>query len=622
MSDSKRALVIIFDHLEAQSELLPSLRFPQDFHGSGAQRSPPIAMIHTCLDGLDGAIKGFPDLSDEHKEEFFTLLRPRLTVLFRCLKFLMRYSPFLYVPPYLGRSQAAIRLTEMLKYGAQSTEDPDSLEQIVDFALAIWLNIAASLGEEGVAMSPEIYEDRYLIAYQPISQCICHDPSRTILVQKIDALDHKSLESLVEFFRRQCHLWPTVYREQYQQNPANVYCGALSHYVTGMMLLCKESDAFFKTISKSQVPNLMLSLAQEFSGGICTADDRNTSLPVEVASRLLQPRLLLADRAHWRIPEFLSRGLLDIITDSLLSALRTGSEPFEDWKPKSTASNPLKRLYYLAHHPRISKALIDAILSLPASVKDTLSADTGATGKLWNDFAREMKCYQDALDILEAGPLAICDCLEHDLDAEQSQDGPSVHECSWCQTAVYCSHQCQRADWEAFHRNECANSRVRRVDQEVHQFHISYRSRVFKLLHLQVMLNELGLTKPLSNQDWDGYQDGNHKKDIILFKATSLPVDTYHISAERAQTYTHMGFPLFNDDRVRAMIEQCERDEDAFFAASISSLGRYGVLTYGMFLEDFVDTDSDQRPLKRVYLTTGFMRVFDAAEGEAGYFNL
>ncbi|KAF6753429.1 hypothetical protein DFP72DRAFT_1170870 [Ephemerocybe angulata] len=390
-----------------------------------------------------------------------------------------------------------------------------------------------------------------------------------------------------------------------------------------MTTFCEERDSFFKIIAKSQALTLALGIAQEFRSGIC----RTASFPVEIASRLFHSGLLQADRTHRLVPQFIDHGLLDIIADSLLLALRTGSEPFDEWKPKSTTSNPLKRLYCLSHHPRVSKALIDAISSLPTSVKDTLSAGTGATGKIWNDFTREMKYYQDALDILEVGAPAICDCLEHgfDSDAEQPRDalvGSSVHKCSWCKTAVYCSHQCQRADWETFHRSECATSRVRRVDQEIHQFHISYRSRVFKVLHLEQILNDVVQTIPLSNQEWDDDEGSKHRKDILLIDVTLLPVEINHLSAESARTCEHMGIHLFNDNRCQAMIEQCEQDEDAFFAASISSQGRYGVVTYGMFLEHLMDTDSDERPLKKVTLTTSFMRVIDAVEGEWTCFNL
>ncbi|KAF6753432.1 hypothetical protein DFP72DRAFT_1128733 [Ephemerocybe angulata] len=362
-----------------------------------------------------------------------------------------------------GAGQASIMLNGILEVGVQSTDDPDSLEQIVDFALDVWLDVATSRWDDDVAMSPAAYEDQYLIPYQPITRCISHDPSRTILFQKVDALDHKSLKALVNFFHHQCNLWPTVYREQYQQDRDHLNCGLLAHYVTGIVFFCEESDAFFKIMSKSQ----------------------------------------------------------------------------------------------------------------------------------------------NALDTLEAGAPVICDCLEHDFYAGQSQDalGSSIGRLStgmmgFLKITLYCP------------------------DQAVHQFHISYRSRVFKLLHLQEMLNELGLTSPLSDQDWSDDEDGNHKKDIIIFRATSLPVESYHSSVERAQTYTHTGIRVFDDDRVRAMIERCERVENAFFAASISSLGRYGVVTYGMFLEHFMGTDSDERPLKKVALTTSSMRVFDAVEGGWMYFNL
>ncbi|KAF5341128.1 hypothetical protein D9611_005857 [Ephemerocybe angulata] len=603
ISYSKKALTIVFDHLEMQLELLPSQRSLQD--------CPPIDTIRTCLDALDGGFNSLPSRNSDHKEEFFMVLRPRLKVLFRCLRFLMRCSPILYDPPYKGRSQAAIRLTCILELGVQSTDDPDSLEQIVDFALDVWFDVATSRWDDDVAMSPAAYEDQYLIPYQPITRCITRDPSRTILFQKVDALDHKSLKALVNFFHHQCILWPTVYRKQYLQGPGSLDCSMFISYLAGMTMFCQKSDSFFKIIAKSQTLTLALGIAQEFRSGICRLrlTGRTASFPVEIAGRLFHSGILLADRTHRLVPQFIDHGLLDIIADSLLLALRTGSEPFDEWKPKpkSTTSTPLNRLYCLSPHPRVSKALIDAISSLPTSVKDTLSADTGATGKIWNDFTREMKYYQDALDILEVGAPAICDCLEHgfDSDAEQPRDA-----------------LCQRADWETFHRSECANSRVRRVDQEIHQFHISYRSRVFKVLHLEQILNDVVQTIPLSNQEWDDDEGSKHRKHILLIDVTLLPVEINHLSAESAQTCEHMGIYLFNDNRCQAMIEQCEQDEDAFFAASISSQGRYGVVTYGMFLEHLMDTDSDERPLKKVTLTTSFMRVIDAVEGEWTCFNL
>ncbi|KAF6753428.1 hypothetical protein DFP72DRAFT_1069414 [Ephemerocybe angulata] len=192
ISYSKKALTIVFDHLEMQLELLPSQRSLQD--------CPPIDTIRTCLDALAGAFNSLPSHNSDHKEEFFMVLRPRLKVLFRCLRFLMRYSPLLYVRPYQGRTKASIHLSWILNSRMCRADDVESLELVVDFALCIWLDVAASPWEEGVSMSPEIYRDQYLAAYQPVILCLGLDLVRDMFLQKVNALDHRSLKSLAYFF--------------------------------------------------------------------------------------------------------------------------------------------------------------------------------------------------------------------------------------------------------------------------------------------------------------------------------------------------------------------------------------------------------------------------------------
>ncbi|KAJ7183823.1 hypothetical protein C8R46DRAFT_1067884 [Mycena filopes] len=132
-------------------------------------------------------------------------------------------------------------------------------------------------------------------------------------------------------------------------------------------------------------------------------------------------------------------------------------------------------------------------IGLQRALHQTLSTDISSPeiAKAWSDLVNmiearaKVKAHFDSENYV---PVAGCD----NVVCGQIQDRTVFKQCSQCQTALYCSTECQRLDWKAGHRRACAEMRtLHRAHSEV----LTRRDRAF----LRALLDEeYAQRKPLA----------------------------------------------------------------------------------------------------------------------------
>ncbi|TEB31144.1 hypothetical protein FA13DRAFT_480314 [Coprinellus micaceus] len=109
--------------------------------------------------------------------------------------------------------------------------------------------------------------------------------------------------------------------------------------------------------------------------------------------------------------------------------------------------------------------------------------------KHWGPFFESFLLYDSIWQrwFLSGCHTRLCDSLNHHRRTH-NQTVSESRECSACKTVIYCSSACQKEDWEAFHRVECPQNRVYRIDRVLDSSWVSHRDRAYLLSLLQHMV--------------------------------------------------------------------------------------------------------------------------------------
>ncbi|TEB24474.1 hypothetical protein FA13DRAFT_1739182 [Coprinellus micaceus] len=290
-------------------------------------------------------------------------------------------------------------------------------------------------------------------------------------------------------------------------------------------------------------------------------------------------------------PSLLDAGLLQLLVEDLFTVGDSHIRPFNQWDG-GEGLTPLQRLYAVSHYPRVTQALLRALGS--TTLKESAVLAHPNLDKRAVTFGAAILVYKPALSAYCSASAITepCCSLEH-YRHKPLLPPAKVQECSWCHSVAYCSHGCQKRDWEMMHRNECADSRVKLID-----------------LRLNGVQN-------LHQAAW---QSGRPKRCPYLADLRSMLVNQYYdLTIEGVLGWEEGGTALFADDRARAILGQyVDSDSQGAYgesrvqlACSISALGQYTFATMATFLvrHHFASTVSDEEPEYQVDLLNGYLKV-------------
>ncbi|TEB30864.1 hypothetical protein FA13DRAFT_1733279 [Coprinellus micaceus] len=208
-------------------------------------------------------------------------------------------------------------------------------------------------------------------------------------------------------------------------------------------------------------------------------------------------------------------------------------------------------------------------------------------------------------------------------------------QCSGCRTVVYCSLECQRQDWETFHKFECPSSRAHRFQLQLSGFQMGHQTRMFYLRNLASIVTSLTTIKRPHEHQHCCEPEVN---PAYLPDARDMPLKWSTIEADDILTWADetlipenapSPIPIFDDARSRAMVDDSNRYEDTHVACSIALLGNYLVATMGRFVfsekrSDSGGSDDDTEKQCQphgpydVYLLGGIVKVVELDRSRTG----
>ncbi|TEB24321.1 hypothetical protein FA13DRAFT_1325471 [Coprinellus micaceus] len=104
-----------------------------------------------------------------------------------------------------------------------------------------------------------------------------------------------------------------------------------------------------------------------------------------------------------------------------------------------------------------------------------------------------------------------CDNFKHyDRVSETAPEAKpqEEHACSRCRSVVYCSAECQREDWRAFHRTECAEMAKEYNDRKSRDQVYTYHDRAFQTSFLRYHYESLGVNRDRGGTPYIHSRDG------------------------------------------------------------------------------------------------------------------
>ncbi|KAF6741661.1 hypothetical protein DFP72DRAFT_243270 [Ephemerocybe angulata] len=345
--------------------------------------------------------------------------------------------------------------------------------------------------------------------------------------------------------------------------------------------------------------------------------DRNpesdSPFPVGVSIQFFpnDPGLTAPYLLHHVTEDLVSVGLLELFVDHLLSQDEDTPHPWYYWSDTSPTGHPLQILTGLTVHRPIRRAVVDAIAALPRSKLNLL--EDGWRSTHWLPFRNDVRLYDSVWErqLSTRHRIELCDNLNHKNRRINEGGRDALHEpkeCSHCRTAVYCSRECQREDWEKYHKEECSRQRVYRMDREQESAWVSHRDRTFFLgLLAQFLCNyESGV----SIETVAGRPEGHDKlvfqhppgwvlcerhlgpmtDKIVQFNTLASPPSATPTPLETFLALSHDGVPTYRDPRYAAMFEEYGRSGlgesgGGVRLASCSAIsGIYRIYVTGRFL--------------------------------------
>ncbi|KAJ3528930.1 hypothetical protein NMY22_g9204 [Coprinellus aureogranulatus] len=616
VANLKRVLSALFRHLDASK--LPHLG-PREFaFVEGTEPFQRAVIVRETLCTLSGGSGFLEGLNDSEFEEVMELFLANLTDILAALDFSALYSPLLldsranFDTVQFGNVMAADLVTKLLSYGRrlfEKEEDDHSLEVLVPFALKTWMRW---VHDKPLPYDTQLTPKDYSF-YQPIftalDACVS-TRNLQILLGKLQMLRQKDLQRLVNSFAYRFVEWIVVHKPNHtaparQLDSRNPACIVKAVETLGF------SPGFQAALLKSNFVPLALELACDLHH-IPSPPPLCGNLATRITSQLFPPWHAPAWSIVRVVPQLLGAGLLRIIVEDYLTEK---SEPSTRWHDR----DPLQDLLRVAHHPKVFSALYTALQEIRTSrtIQDRLEHVIEEGGDQ-TALARYL-AFEACLEVHEefhllantrTDPHVLCECLDH-YEIAGTAESPQSYQCSRCHTVTYCSEECQKSDWEMYHREEaCPGYRLKRINLETYGLWLSPRERMRYLQFLEFTY----FNAQLKGQALaDGHQQAQGRLTVYLVNSAVLPLrfeaysPNHVLSLKRGDAY------LFSGQRFRGLVrralELSTDDDHIRLLASTSAVGGdHWIAAMGVYQQIRREVKRDGHP--NFTLLAGHVRVW------------
>ncbi|KAF6753397.1 hypothetical protein DFP72DRAFT_1069385 [Ephemerocybe angulata] len=621
---ARKALEITLSHLDISKfdpATAPSRTSSQELPHKLYAMKASLGILNTAMDYVAGM--GRPQV-----QEMFEVFQPYTSKVIACLDFCACYSSVVMVDRLpagvsakeygnnAGASMTKKLLDVFLKLYEQA-EDHNSLTDIVRYVLKSWLRGASgTTPPEETTRTPQEYDLAPAPLFAALSTCIDHLSTRTILHEKLNSFNARAHWNLVKSFEYCCIEWVTVHRPKDVTEALRLDC----RYFTTLVSASQELSlvpGFSRALVKFGFTAFALELGLELRQCLSVRTCRG-SVATEIASLLFPPRRNEVFEIVGTVPDLLDGGLLDVIIDDLLLLGKTMEDPFYTWYE----GNPLIQLVGMSHHPYILDALYSAIEGLPEAVVETIEGNPVAL-EHWDRFKAATSIHREVHELVlnSDQQTGVCDCLsECEGKGKVSNGGSTSKKCSWCHTVVYCGLDCQRTDWDAFHKSECSGNRYYRINLQNQGGWLSHSSQK----------SYLGVLGNLFPRIMGAFAPPNHRTSGDFLGRRIYAVDFLEFPAKiRARTGQELlqlrpgGALAFNDARSREIIRESEEDESIHLVVCVWQLGQYYVVALGRFsfheIENPPLPGSSRPNVTMAYrMINGYVKVVEAVPGILG----
>ncbi|KAF6753479.1 hypothetical protein DFP72DRAFT_407300 [Ephemerocybe angulata] len=600
ISQSKRALSALLAHLTV--DRVPERSLRTRYPCSLKTTEPELLIIQP----IPEAFSALENCNKEQKAEIYSVLRENLDGLISwVLYFDIRGPPPLVtggaIPDvYAGPSQAAYILFHLLDYGLKDDIDNPSLALAVESALDLWMSPClgphpwrARHRNNLNRLSVDQYT-RYLVPIVHLLWfCTTTDNCLEILVERMNGCHDRAWQrSLAESF---VFRWKQLEGTTSLGVDQSLRPRGISQTSSTILLFVSifhalhAATGIHRTLTRVGFLGTMFKLlAQDVSR---YASPSGKSISVEVIPKLFRKPVITAYEATYVVARALDAGVLIIIARDILSQVDPRASPF----PAERSENPLVLLHSTVYHPRVCRALENALSVIPQNTLDLLSAN-----REWTVLRLRVKMYADVYQT-QLGPLEIplCDNLQHRNTCPfENPKGVEGLQCASCRTTMYCSRECQREDWANFHRQECAANRKDRIAREADGAWISHRMRTLLLRLVWVALGR------------DSDHPSDPEKIAFLdtrFHGPGRDLKLICLSTPELRSFDAQPYSIgFDDKRSRAMREEALETRSQFtLVGLIANLGDYGILGLARFYRDrghFLPLNLYIKAMKGAYL--------------------
>ncbi|KAF6744023.1 hypothetical protein DFP72DRAFT_90832 [Ephemerocybe angulata] len=467
---AKRALSAISRHLK---HLPPSGATYEEYVG-------PFTLFRAAFDCFDGVMNQLRVKPDVYVQEMYEIIQEHLHDLAICIDFLRRLplqsdgKGSTCHDPLYGSSRVALTMAHLLWNGrARYLEgDYDSLTRIVCISLDNWMAWSAMDGAK-LALHEMRPAHRFPM-FKVLWSCIGNDTTREILTVKIAQFDKASHKKLAFCFSNRCRQWEDFSEDQKSESLRVEFRGTIN-----LAIIFSNNLDFRRALARTGFHAQALNFGLQFPHSP-NQDSPSPPMSIRVVHELLNLRWLDPEESAHALPGLLRAGLLNVIAEEMLQFAKSPEVPFPLWKRR----NPFQGLYYLGYHPKTANELWLAISVVPKFLEEAIQRDP-LSGPHWRRFVQMILIFAEGYrpsspEQNEASGIALCDNIEHHkthTNADNSGLAVSTSQCSWCQTTVYCSVECQRKDWKEIHRKECVVARVHRIDRQLEGTWISHKIR-------------------------------------------------------------------------------------------------------------------------------------------------
>ncbi|KAF5340976.1 hypothetical protein D9611_005884 [Ephemerocybe angulata] len=581
-----------------------------------------LGVLNTAMDYVAG-------IGKPQAQEMFAIFQPYTSKVIACLDFCACYSSVVMADrPTAGVSRMEFgnnagasmikKILDVFLKLYERAEDHDSITDIVGYALKSWLRGARGAAPpEKTTRTPQ----EYLLAPAPLFvvlwTCIDHLSTRTILHEKLNAFNPQAHWALVKSFEYCCIEWVTVHRPKDITEALQLDCSHFAALVSASQELSLV-PGFSRALVKFGFTAFAFELGFRLRECLSTRPCRG-SLATEIASLLFPPRRNEVFEIVGTVPDLVDGGLLNIIIDDLLLPSKTmDDDPFHTWYE----GNPLIQLVGMSHNPDILDALYSAIESLSETVLETINGNPLAR-EHWGRFKAATSIHREVYELVlnSDQQTGVCDCLcECEGKGKGRNTGSISKKCSWCHTVVYCGPDCQRQDWDAFHKSECKGNRYYRINLQNQGGWISHSAQNIYLGILENLFPRILSAIAPPNHRTSGDFVGRRIYAVDFLK---IPANIYARTGQELLQLRPGGVLAFNDARSREVIQESEEDESIHLLVCVWQLGQYYVVALGRF--NFHEFEKPPLPgssrpnVTMAYkMINGYVKVVEAVPGILG----